>query len=84
MHRELISQDGNKLLVDLDDARLQLDCFLRLHVIERKAIPERVHEVQEQFEFQQERENVLQAKYAALLSEYDSLYQEFQRVSPQE
>ena len=84
MYLEIISQDGNKLLVDLNDARLQLDCFLRLRVIERKALPARVQEVQEQFEFQQERENALQAKYAALLSEYDSLYQEWQRVSAQE
>jgi len=83
-HNQRLRQDGNKLLVELGDARLQLDCFLRLRVIERKALPARVHEVQEQFDFQQERENVLQAKYAALLSEYDSLYQEWQRISPQE
>ena len=72
------------MLSDLDEARLQLDCFLRLRVIERKALPARVQEVQEQFEFQQERENTLQAKYAAVLSQYDSLYQEWQRISAQE
>ena len=68
---------------DFNDARLQLDCFRRLRVIEQKALPARVLEVQEQFEFQQERENTLQAKYAGVLAEYDSLYQEWQRVSSQ-
>ena len=76
-------QEGNKLLNDFNDARLQLDCFRRLRVIEQKALPARVLEVQEQFEFQQERENTLQAKYAGVLAEYDSLYQEWQRVSSQ-
>ena len=74
-------QEGNKLLNDFNDARLQLDCFRRLRVIEQKALPARVLEVQEQFEFQQERESTLQSKYAGVLAEYDSLYQEWQRVS---
>merc|ERR1712110_1290205 len=44
-HNQRLRQEGNKLLNDLNDARLQLDCFQRLRVIERKALPARVQEV---------------------------------------
>jgi len=62
-----------ELYQKLDEARRDLQCFRGLQIQETHAIPLRIQRVQEEVSKQMEREKELQARYAHLLAEKDTL-----------